>query len=253
MQDRHVPALTARYWFAFAAATLFGANAGGIIESWLATWTVAGLNLHLPLLLLVFVGVLVVERLDPSETHAWYWLAVVVTTPAALELGDLATASLNIDRGGVFIILLAALAMSHLMLRTQTAWLLALHMKSRRPRAVPLTDAAYWIALIMAGTAGVMANDYLGLTWKLDAFLATAALGGGVAVAVVLYLQRRLSRILTYWLLVVTLSAFGNSLGRFLMEQPGLGRIGSVILSGVLLGALLALLPAGRADSRSSP
>ena len=247
MQDRHVPALTTRYWFAFTAAAMFGANAGDVIDAWLASWSVAGLNLHLPLLLLVYVGILIFERYDPSASHGWYWLAMVVVTPAAIEFGDLATIHLGLDRGGVFILLVVALAISHLMLRTQTAWLLALHMKSRHPRAVPLTDAPYWVALVMAGTAGVMANDYLALSRKLDSSIVVLTLAVCTAAAIALYLQRRLNRILTYWLLVVALCALGNAMGSLLMEQPGLGQIGSVILSGVLLAALLATLRAGQA------
>ncbi len=249
MQDRHVPALTTRYWFAFTAATVFGANAGDTVEAWLSAWTVAELYLHLPLLLLVYVGTLVIERFDLSETHAWYWLAVVVALPASNELGDVAALQMGIGRSGVFALLLVVLAVSHLMFRTQTTWLLALHMKSRRPRAVPLTDAAYWIALVMASTAGALANDYFAFTRKLDAPVALVALSAGVAVAIALYFQRRVSRILSYWLLVVALSAFGNAAGRLLMEQPSLGRIGSVILSGVVLAALLATLRMRRTDS----
>ena len=87
MLDRHLPRLGVGFWVALCFASVFGANMGDFFAHDLGLGHARGL----PLLALLFLAIVTLERFDPSTHAAWYWAAIVVIRTAATNIGDLLT------------------------------------------------------------------------------------------------------------------------------------------------------------------
>src|ERR1700712_3100552 len=84
MQVRNVPSINTRYWTAIIFASMCGANAGDFFSEYLKFGNVKGI---LPLLIL-FLGILWLERKARSATEAYYWLAIIVLRTMATNIAD---------------------------------------------------------------------------------------------------------------------------------------------------------------------
>ena len=249
MQDQHVPAISRFYWPAFAAATLFGANAGDLVVEHLKGWEVA--SLYLPSLAVAFAVILYVEARDPSSSPRWYWLAVILAPTAANELAELSFNYMGLRRIWVCVVLLAVLVITHLAFQSDTTRLIALRLQQRPRPTVPLTDATYWIAMVVACTVGNLASDYLTLGNKLDVRTVCLVLAPLVFVAGALRRWTEFNRTWTYWSVVVTVTALGASVGDLLAADPllGMGLARSAALSGVIMALLLFFASTARDDA----
>lgn len=241
MQDQHVPAIGRYYWPAFAVATLFGSNAGDLIVWYLKLH--GGIDYYLPLLAAIFVATLYAEARDPMPKLRWYWLAVVLAPTAANQLADLSYIYLGLRRIWVAAGFLAILVVSHLAFQSDTTRLIALRLQQRPTPTVPLTDGTYWIAMIVASTAGNLASDFLVQGRHMDIGLVCLLLLLPLGAAIALRRWTGLSRTWTYWSVVVALNALGTAVGDLLEgDGPlGIGLGWSVLASGIALVVLLAL------------
>src|SRR5579883_1503767 len=246
MQDQHVPAITRLYWPAFAAATLFGSNAGDLLVGPLRQWGLAWL--YLPLLTVVFIAILYVEARDQSPSLRWYWLAVILAPTAANQLADLSFAYLGVRRIWVCAGLLVLLVVAHLAFQSDTTRLIALRLQQRPRPTVPLTDATYWIAMVVASTAGNLASDFLTLGRSLDIRAVCVMLAVPLLAAAALRRWTDFNRTWTYWSVVVTVNALGTAVGDLLADdsQYGVGLARSVVLSGAILVVVLFLASPAR-------
>ncbi len=239
MQDQHVPAIGRYYWPAFWAASLFGASAGNLLVAHLASWG-AG-NFYLPFLAVAFAAILYAEARDPSPSMRWYWLAVIIAPTAANHLADVSFAYLGVRRIWVCAGLLVVLVIAHLAFQSDTTRLIALRLQQRPRPTVPITDATYWIAMVVASTAGNLASDFLSIGQHLALSVACVIFVVPVIAAAAIRRWTGLNRTWTYWAVVVALNALSTALGDLLADDPvwGVGLVRSVLLSGAILTALL--------------
>lgn len=249
MQDQHVPAIGRYYWSVFAVATLFGSTTGDLIAGHLKPQGLIGY--YLPVLAAVFGATLYAEARDPAPRLRWYWLAVVLVPTAANELADLSFLYFGLRRiwvaGGFLIVLVVA----HLAFQSDATRLIALRLQQRPTPTVPLTDATYWIAMIVTSTSGTLAADFLIQGLRMD--LGTVVLIMLVPVAAASGARRwtGFNRTWTYWSVVVAVTAAATAIGDLLAGDPrlGVGLGWSAAVSGGLLAVLLALASA-RAGTR---
>ena len=246
MQSQHVPVISLHYWLVFAAATLFGSNAGDLIVSQLAKWDLH--HFHLPLFAVMLLAILVAEVLDKSAGTLWYWLAIIVIPILSNDLGTTSASYFGVHRIWVFVGLAVVLVVTFLVVRSDAMHLVAMSLMLRPKPAVPLTDACYWIAMVLAAALGYVASDFLIYSVGIAPRWSALALAPLVAVASYLFVTRAANRALLYWLMVVALNSTANSFGIFLAgPRVGIGLPLSVAAVGLVLVALLLLRP--RAES----
>ena len=239
MQDQHVPAISRYYWPAFAVATLFGSNAGDLLVKHLSTAGSAAI--YLPLLAVAFGAILYAEARDPAPTVRWYWLAIIIAPAAANHLADLSYLYLGVRRIWVAAGLLIVLVVSNLAFQSDTTRLIALRLQERPRPTVPLTDASYWIAMVVASTAGTLASDFLSLGLGLNLPLTSLILLVPVIMVAAVRRWTSINRTWSYWSLIVVLNALGIALGDLLAADPrfGIGPGPSVLSSAAVLAVLL--------------
>ena len=239
MQDQHVPAIGRYYWAAFLTASLFGVSVGDLVIGAMTANQLG--NWYLPLLAVAFTAILYAEARDTSSSVRWYWLAVIVAPSAANHLSDLSFLYLGVRRIWVCAGLLIVLVVTHLAFQSDAMRLIALRLQQRPRPSVPLTDATYWIALIVASTAGDLASDFLTMGVHMPGDKACLVLVLPIAVAAAIRRWTDLNRTWTYWTVVVTLNALGTGLGDTLASDPevGIGLVWSVTVSGTVLAILL--------------
>ena len=250
MQTQHVPVISLHYWLVFAVATLFGANAGDLIVGQLARWDLDAF--HLPLLAIVVLAVLVAEVLDKSPGTRWYWLAIIVIPMLSNDLGATSASYFGIDRIWIFAGIAVVLVVTFLVVRSDAMHLVAMSLMLRPKPAVPLTDACYWIAMVLAAALGYVASDHLIYSLGLAPRWSALILATLVALASYLFVKRVSNRALLYWFMIVAINSTANSLGIFLAgPRVGIGLFASVAAAGLVLAALLLFRP--REDSATAP
>ncbi len=231
MQVRNLPRITARYWFAITAASIFGANLGDLCSHNLGLGHVRGL----PFLAVIFAGILIAERSSRFSTEAFYWAAIVTLRTAATNLGDLATHDLKLGYVRFIIVLAAALA----------AMVFA---PSRRGRDrvvdyLPDTSALYWVTMLTAGTLGTALGDYCADQVGLD--VSTLICLAIWAAALAAMLRGQWLNVASYWVTIVVVRTVGTNLGDYLAGRQGLhlGLPLSTTLSALAMVALLVAWP----------
>ena len=237
MQLRHVPTINARYWAGIALASVFGTNMGDLY----AHNSGLGLLGGLPILLVLFLAVYVVERFDKGTHDAWYWVCIIILRTGATNIADYAAGrrGLHIDRLVLSIgfgVLLAVLAW----------WLGRTERKAGVDalKTVPTTNAGYWITMLTAGVLGTVLGDYFEHAVGDDA----AMIGLAVALAAALLAYRKeggLGLLTAYWFTVAVARTAGTAIGDWLAENThmALGLPISTAVSGAALALVLLLWP----------
>lgn len=245
MQERHVPAIGPYYWLVFAAATVFGANMGDLLSQYFGLGSVGGV----PMMFFVLIVVLVCEHLDASSnSKVWYWAAIVLIPMAATNLGDFAVAH-GYSRRWLLAGLSVVLVITYFGGRSESEHLLAMRLLTRPGRAArPLTDASYWVAMIVASTLGPVLSDFGAYGLGLGSFGAAAVLLVMLAGSFALHLLPSPSRPLVHWLTVVLIRAAGTALADLLVRSPGLhmGLAAATVAAGLATLLLLLLWPPER-------
>jgi uncharacterized membrane-anchored protein len=240
MQVRNVPPVNARYWTAIIAASMCGANMGDFFSEYLHLGNAAGV---LPLLIL-FLAVLWLERRSTRPTEAYYWLAIIVLRTVATNLADFATHDLRLGypviESGLALILVVLVSVERLWRRGE-------------PRAadtggiqgVPITDAAYWAAMLTAGTLGTASGDFVQGHAGFGLGSGPASIATGIAFLIVLFLALRIGRMAKswYWASIVVARTAGTDMGDFLAGKHGLhlGLPISLTCTALLLAGIVVL------------
>ena len=232
MQIKNLPAITGRYWAAILAASICGANTGDFLARKLQLGHQHGL---LPLAIF-FGGILWAERRAKVTTEAFYWLAIIVVRTAATNLADLATHDLKLGYGLVepgLTLLLVGILLLGAIKGAPTA-------PPEIPligRALPKTDAAYWVAMLTAGTLGTASGDFVAHSIGLGSGSIITAMAYGIVLAV--GARGGGMSIIWYWTCIVAARTAGTTVGDLVARHLGLTL--STLCTGLLLIGVLTL------------
>ena len=221
MVFRTVPLITARYWVAITLASIFGANLGDFVSHNLHMGHIRGV----PYIAAAFVLIAIGGVLSRVDWEGWYWLAIVALRTIATNLADLATH----DGALGFLPVCAVLAIV----------LVAILLVRPKPATagVPRADAAYWLAMLTAGTLGTALGD--GIADEISLPPATLLTAIVVALALALRARPAIGLLATYWLAIVAIRTFGTNAGDLIAHQWGLAV--TTPLTGIVLLAVLTL------------
>jgi uncharacterized membrane-anchored protein len=248
MQVSNVPPINARYWTAIIFASMCGANAGDFFSEYMKFGNLNGV----PPLLILFLGVLVLERKSESPTQAYYWLAIIVLRTMATNLADYATQTLKLGYPatelGLSLLLVITVSIDGFRgTRTDT---------SRAAGGVPQTNSMYWLAMLIAGTLGTASGDYM---QGHAGFALGSGLGSVVTVLAflcVLTVSLKLGGMSKpwYWATIVAARTAITDLGDFLAGHNGLklGLPVSLTCTSLLLTSLLMVWK-GKPDNIKRP
>ena len=227
MQAIHTPTLSPRYWGLLSIASVFGADVGDSVSHDLHGGHWRGLA---PMAV-VLAAILLAERRSRRPTEIFYWLAIITVRTAATNLADLGTHDGQLPYGWV----VAALALL-------LAALVAL--TSRRTSNLPVTDNAYWLGMLIAGTLGTAIGDGTADALGLGVAKGTVVLGAITAVLFALRTWPAAAITAGYWVTVVAVRAAGTTLGDWSAHNLGLEV--ATLCSGFVFVAGYLLLPKRR-------
>jgi uncharacterized membrane-anchored protein len=230
MNERHLPLLNARFWFALCLASIFGANLGDFFAHNIGLGHLAGL----PFLAAGFALILVAERYDRGMRDIYYWLAIVVIRTAATNIGDLLAGDLKWPRpwvmAGLAILLAIVVSVIHERRR---------RVGTDRRRELLTADGLYWIGMLLAGALGTVIGDYVSHNLGLGDPMASLVLGIPLVLLFMVGSRGPLWWAPFFWLTVVTVRADGTVGGDWFAGRHMLGLQLSTALSGLVFVALL--------------
>jgi uncharacterized membrane-anchored protein len=225
MQAMNVPRLGPLYWATISLASVFGTNTGDIMSHTLRLGDYKGL----PVLVLMFAGIMVAEQRARVARTLYYWLAIIVLRTAATNLADLSTLQLELDYETVIV----GLAVLLILIRLAGRLLPARDGRDLLPSGIPSTDAVYWLAMLTAATLGTALGDYGSHTLTLHVSVVVSV----TLLAAALWLVRRAtSDTALYWCAIVIVRAAGTNVGDLLAFKKGLNL--GLPVSSLLTGAL---------------
>jgi uncharacterized membrane-anchored protein len=260
MRDRNVPTLDGRYWTAILVASVLGTTAGDFVSNDLGLGFAGAL---VPLGAL-FAGVMVAERRAVRTSEAYYWLAVVVARMAATNLGDFVARTLHLGYGWVSVSLGTLLGVFVLMTRaparasaTSTPGL------ATTRKRLPITNARYWVALLIASVMGTTAGDFLSHDTGLGLERAALLLGAVLAAVLIVETRATAANEARYWAVIALVRTAGTCMGDLVTTGGGLHlgfALGASLAATLLVVILLTprrvarrLLTAAAAAGRSTP
>ena len=210
MKIFHVPAIDNRYWVAITLASIFGTNLGDLY----AHKSGLGLLGGLPLLVVLFAGIFLIERFDQRIHDAYYWLCIIIMRTGATNIADYMAGrrGLGIDRLTLSICLGLALMV--------LAWWSAesgRKVKDQRLiKSVPDTDLRYWLAMLTAGVFGTVLGDYV--QREIGQGSGVLVLCAALTVALAIYGRGNLRAAYAYWMVVGVARTTGTAIGDWLAE-----------------------------------
>lgn len=273
MHSSNVPALGIRYWVAISVASVFGANLGDFASHVLHLGHVRGL----PILGLLFAGVVLAERRAVPGTEVWYWAAIILLRTAATNLADFGTHDLRLGYSWV-VAGLAALLFLLSGSRSRAPGMTegprargasdgvgapgtgGLERAPRGGRALSplpgstipsapqtsdryLADCWFWATMLVAGTLGTAFGDFTADGIGLGTGLGTVVLGIILVGVLAVGSRWNWTTPAAYWTSIVAVRCAGTTMGDFLVERGGLGlglRAGTAVSGLLLVGTLLA-------------
>lgn len=248
MQISHLPALDTRYWLVTALITVLGSNAGDFVSARFDTATT--LDTHVPIVAGLLLAVLLLEPRDPSASRRCYWLALLLVPMTSNDLAGLVMSGAPIGRISIVSGLLIALVSTFLIARSDAMHAVASNMMLRPKPNLPLTDASYWVGMLIASVLGTAASDWLTSTEGLSDGMALPIAGvPALAAIVAFHLLPARFRFVLYWVSIVLLNAAATAAGHFLAWHPHLG-IGLPQSLAALALALLVVALLGRRSLR---
>jgi uncharacterized membrane-anchored protein len=233
MQNKHLPTLGSRFWWALCLASIFGANMGDFFAHNLGLGHVAGL----PFLAIAFAVILVLERFDRLAHEVHYWLAIVVVRTAATNLADFFSGDMHLPRPWVMATLAVVLAIMVAMLFSAGGR----SEQNVRGRGILVlrADTAYWTGMLVAGTLGTVIADYLSHNLHLGDDVASILLSFALAVFFATGRKGLIWWPPFYWATVIMVRAAGTAVGDYFASRGMLGLPLSTFASGVAFLALL--------------
>ena len=251
MQISHLPSLDARYWLVVALITILGSNAGDFVSDRFDTATV--LDVHVPVVAVLLLAVLWFEPRDASASHRCYWLALLLVPMTSNDLAGLVMSGAPVGRIAIISCLLLALVSTFLIARSDAMHAVASNMMLRPRPNLPLTDASYWLGMLIASVLGTTASDWLTGTEGLSDGLALPIAGVPTLAAIAAFhLLPARFRFILYWVAIVLLNAAATAAGHFLAWNPyvGVGLPLSLVVPALVLAAIALL---GRRSLRRRP
>jgi len=231
MKYIHVPRIDARYWAGITLASVFGTNLGDFYAHESGFGIVQGLAV----LALFAAMVFVIERFEQRRHEAYYWLVIILIRTGATNIADYLAYRARVPELSLTLGLAALL------------WLFGFftHRAAKaaggQSRALPKTDAPYWLAMLTAGVFGTVAGDICEhVIGEGAALLALTA----VLLAVLFAGWRRAAQVVAfYWATVAVARTAGTAIGDWLAENKILhiGLSASTLLTGVAFVAVLVL------------
>jgi uncharacterized membrane-anchored protein len=243
MQRQHVPSAGVRYWAALSIASVFGANSGDFIARYLHLGHAGGLLPLAALLALVFVA----ERRDTSVHEAYYWTAIIIVRTAATNLADLGASDFKIEKVWLIVGLSVALALTLLLNPPRKSADTA----AGQVFELPITDARYWVAMLIAGTLGTVIGDLTSFEVGLGLGKASIVLIVILAAVFALGGIGLFTQVWFYWLTVVVVRAAGTTVSDFLARNI-FGLALSTLCTGLLFVATLLIWKGRRDQLRAS-
>ncbi len=238
MQDHHVPSIGLTYWSMFLVASVFGVNLSDLIAVNFGLGPAGRVLLFAAIMLVL----LVVERYDRSDTHAWYWVVIVAIQAAANKLADLSTDSLGFGRIEVIASLLVLLVVTYATVRSSAGILVERLLIARPGEARPMSDPAYWLAMIFASTLGAVASDLCATSLRFGMLPSMVVFALLLAPIVWSSRQPMLNRLIMYWIMVVLVRGLGTATADFMAKEAFIlsGLATSTLLTGTMMvGGLL--------------
>src|ERR1700744_3444806 len=227
MKLMHTPRIDARYWIAITLASVFGTNMGDFYAHESGLGIVKGLAVLAVLTAIVFI----IERFDNLKHQVWYWLVIILIRTGATNIADYLAFRVRIPG----LILTVGLAV----LIALFGW--GTHRSSRTAgsKALPSTNAAYWLAMLSAGVFGTVLGDICEHAFGEG----VAAIGLTVLLAIVLTAGFRVAAqyIALYWMIVAVARTAGTAIGDWIAENEiiKIGLPYSTLLSGIAFAAVL--------------
>lgn len=245
MQISHLPALDARYWLVVSLITILGSNAADFVSDRFDSIAAldTALDLHVPIIAALLLAVLWFEPRDRSASRRCYWLALLLVPMTSSDLAGLVMSGAPIGRIGIISVLIIALVSTFLIARSDAMHAVASNMMLRPRPNLPLTDASYWLAMLIASVLGTTASDWLTMTEGLSDGLALPIAGvPALAAIVAFHLLPAHFRFVLYWVAIVLLNAAATAAGHFLAWNPyvGIGLPLSLVVPALAL-AVIAL------------
>jgi uncharacterized membrane-anchored protein len=235
MKRVHVPTIDGRYWMAITLASIFGTNLGDFYAHQSGLGLIGGL----PILVILFAGVYLVERFDNLSHDAYYWLCIIIMRTGATNIADYLAGrrGLSIDRLSLSIGLGLALAV--------LAWWCA----RTEPKAdehpvrksLPQTDVRYWVAMLTAGVFGTVLGDFF--EKLIGQGMAAVTLTIVLTAALLIYRSAILRVAFAYWLVIGVARTTGTAIGDWLAENKML-KVGlplSTLATGLAFVAVIVL------------
>lgn len=233
MQLSHVPRIDVKYWAALILASVFGANTGDFFADALHLGHLRGL----PVLAVLFTLAILAERFDRLRHYVYFWFVIVVIRTSATNIGDIAH---DLRLYAPYVILALATCLLAVVMCWRAVFMARLKNNPDGSGSIIVTNSAYWLSMLLAGTLGTVIGDYFSFGLHLFPFRATLVLGGTLALTFIACrrgLTGRHINILFYWLTIVLIRSAGTSLGDFCAAELHLPV--STLLSGLAFVALL--------------
>lgn len=236
--NRKIPLVTASFWLMKITATTLGETLGDFCSKDEAglMW---GYAKSTAILAPILVALLVWQVGRAGYRPFVFWAAVLATSTVGTTLADLLDRTQGLGYGLGSALLLGLLAVVFIAWRASGEPLSVDAVQSR------LTEAYYWVAIVISNTLGTALGDYLSKeTAKggvgLEVGASTLAIGGVLLVLLVLWRFTGLSRVALFWLAFILTRPFGANLGDFLAEEMHFGTtVVSVLLGVALVGLVL--------------
>jgi len=241
MQTRHLPAITPRYWAAIILASIFGTNMGDLY----AHNSGLGLLGGLPILAVLFAAAYVAERFDRLSHDAYYWACIIILRTGATNIADYLAGKrgLHIDR----LVLTAGLAA---LIAVLAFVALKKGERTKQGKALPETDALYWVTMLSAGVFGTVLGDYFEHT--IGDGVAAIALSVALLPVLAVYWRNAAPSLFLYWATISAARTTGTAIGDWLAENDMLP-IGLAICTGLTGIAFVAVLGLWRDRGETQP
>jgi uncharacterized membrane-anchored protein len=176
------------------------------------------------------------ERRDNRPHELWYWLVIILIRTGATNIADYLAFRMRVPA--------VALGLGVCALLAALAWRTHFVANARRveaddSKALPDTDAVYWLAMLTAGVLGTVLGDDASHMMGLKEAAASTLL----LLLVSLFMIRNTWSIMSYWFVVAVARTAGTAVGDLLAESRRLhiGLTKSTIMTGIAFVVVLVV------------
>jgi len=219
-----VVVLNLKFWILIMLATTIGEILGNFISRDLGLGYVTGSIILLSSFFTTVILVLIYKK----QHHLFFWILIILGNVSGTDLADFVTRTLDLGN------LIGSLIVSSVL----TLLLLSLNFfKSKRVDVQSFSlriEVLFWLAILTSGSLGTTFGDFLSSDTPLGSATGTLLMLmilGGLAF---LALKTKFSKILAYWLAIVSVHVIGATFGNYISKPEGLN-LGNIITGFVLI------------------